>query len=87
MTNEEIEKLKKCWVDDPVWDIETTEGFESSYPELLKFRLLMEEIWRHRRHRRDAIHAQHWNQFLLETSGLRISVERAEERGEKDDTR
>ena len=37
-TQEEIEKLKKNWLADPEWDIETTEGFEEHAEELLKFR-------------------------------------------------
>jgi len=36
---EEIEKLKKSWLEDPCWDIECTEGFEEHEQELLAFRL------------------------------------------------
>jgi hypothetical protein len=37
-TAEEIENLKKSWMRDSCWDIETTEGFEEHHDELLKFR-------------------------------------------------
>lgn len=33
-TPEEIEQLKKNWMQDPCWDIEDTEGFEEHYEEL-----------------------------------------------------
>lgn len=37
-TQEEIEKLKKSWLNDPCWDIEDTDGFEEHHDELLLFR-------------------------------------------------
>jgi len=37
-TQDEIEKLKKNWREDPCWDIELTEGFEEHLVELLAFR-------------------------------------------------
>ena len=37
-TQEEIEKLKKDWLEDPCWDIELTEGFEEHEADLLVFR-------------------------------------------------
>ena len=37
-TQDEIEKLKKNWMEDPCWDIELTEGFEEHLVELLAFR-------------------------------------------------
>lgn len=36
-TREEIEALKRNWKADPIWDIETTEGFEDHKDELLQF--------------------------------------------------
>ncbi len=36
-TPEDIEALKKSWVDDPCWDIECTDGFEAHYDELLAY--------------------------------------------------
>lgn len=37
-TLEEIQELKIAWRNDPVWDIEDTEGFEDYYDELLAYR-------------------------------------------------
>jgi hypothetical protein len=36
-TREEIEKLKRDWLADGVWDIEDTEGFQAHREELLAF--------------------------------------------------
>lgn len=36
-TREEVEKLKRDWVYDPCWDIETTDGFEEYKDELKAF--------------------------------------------------
>jgi hypothetical protein len=33
-TREEIENLKTGWLQDPIWDIESTEGFEEHKEEL-----------------------------------------------------
>ena len=44
-TREEVEKLKREWVSDPIWDIEDTEGFEEYREELLEFALKQQEIW------------------------------------------
>ena len=41
-TQEEVEKLKWEWVNDPCWDIEETEGFEEYKEVLLEFRKLHE---------------------------------------------
>ena len=41
-SKEQIEDLKKDWLDDPCWDIEDTEGFEEHRTELQLFRLKME---------------------------------------------
>jgi len=37
-TQTELQKLKSNWLNDPCWDIETTEGFEEHWDELFKFR-------------------------------------------------
>lgn len=42
-TKAELDALKINWMSDPCWDIETTEGFEAHYDELLAFRLETEE--------------------------------------------
>lgn len=36
-SREEVENLKKNWLEDPCYDIETTEGFEEYKEELLEF--------------------------------------------------
>ena len=41
-----IEKLKRDWQNDPCWDIEETKGFEDHYTELLSFRLEKEREWK-----------------------------------------
>lgn len=37
-TPEQIETLKRDWLDDPIFDLEDTEGFKSAYQELRAFR-------------------------------------------------
>ena len=37
-TTQQLEDLKKQWIQDPIWDIEETEDFESHKLELLMFR-------------------------------------------------
>ena len=44
-TNEDIEALKKSWMADPCWDIETTEGFEFHKDALYTFRERQENEW------------------------------------------
>jgi len=44
-TKDEIEKLKAAWVADPIWDLETEEGFEAHHDELLAYRQQMEAAW------------------------------------------
>lgn len=43
---EEVEKLKKDWLQDPIWDIESTEGFEEHKEELTAFHDQMREKWK-----------------------------------------
>ena len=45
-SEQDIEKLKRDWQNDPCWDIEETEGFEDHYAELLSFRLEKERKWK-----------------------------------------
>lgn len=42
-TQDEIQALKDNWVQDPCWDIETTDGFEEHHDELLAWRMDLEE--------------------------------------------
>jgi len=44
-TEKEIRDLKRCWRNDPCWDIEDTEGFEAHKQELLAFRLQCKKEW------------------------------------------
>jgi hypothetical protein len=48
-TYEEIDLLKSQWTADPIWDIETTPGFEEHKTELLAYRKHMEQFWVKRR--------------------------------------
>lgn len=41
-TKQDIENLKRQWLNDPCWDIEDTEGFEDYKKELLEYRLSIE---------------------------------------------
>jgi hypothetical protein len=43
-TNDEIEALKNNWRRDPVWDIETTPGFEEHKAQLHEYRLEHERL-------------------------------------------
>ena len=45
----EIEDLKRQWKNDPIWDIEDTEGFEDHKAELLSYRKECEKEWEERR--------------------------------------
>jgi hypothetical protein len=44
-TREEVEELKRQWLNDNIWDIETTEGFEEYHDELWSFRVVKEQEW------------------------------------------
>jgi hypothetical protein len=45
-TVEDVVNLEYQWVDDPIWDLENTPGFEAYHEELLAFRLKTEADWR-----------------------------------------
>jgi hypothetical protein len=45
ITRADVERLKKDWFSDPIWDIEQTEGFEQYQAELLAYRLECEAKW------------------------------------------
>lgn len=44
-TRAEVDLLKKQWLEDPCWDIETAEGFEEYADELIAFREHQEVNW------------------------------------------
>jgi len=45
-TREEIEALKASWKNDPIWDLEDTEGFEEYRDELVAFQKEQEAKWK-----------------------------------------
>jgi hypothetical protein len=45
-THEEIDELKRQWEGDPIWDLETTPGFEAHYEELLTYSSVKQASWR-----------------------------------------
>lgn len=45
-TQQEIQALKDNWLNDPIWEIERTEGFEEYAPELKVFREEWEAKWK-----------------------------------------
>ena len=45
-TRQQVEKLKTDWIEDPVWDIFDTEGYESYREELESFQAEWEEKWK-----------------------------------------
>jgi len=65
-STEEIEKLKRNWLADPCWDIETTEGFEDHVEELLNFRRSTEtEFEAKKKEREDKRH-----EFVMGQTGV-----------------
>jgi hypothetical protein len=44
-TSEQVEALKRNWLNDPVWDIEDTPGFEAHRDELAAFHQQMRAEW------------------------------------------
>lgn len=57
-TTEEIQELKIAWRNDPIWDIEDTEGFEEHYDELLTYRKRVEQKREDQRNRELALKAE-----------------------------
>ena len=45
-TKEEVEELKRNWMNDPCWDIENTQGFTEWYEDLYAFRMEKEYEWK-----------------------------------------
>lgn len=48
-TRQDVDALIDNWKADPCWDLETTEGFEEYYDELLEYRQWKEIEWREER--------------------------------------
>lgn len=53
VTRSDVDKLKSDWVQDPVWDIYDTEGFEKYSDELKKFQQEKEKEWEQQRLERE----------------------------------
>jgi polyhydroxyalkanoate synthesis regulator phasin len=49
-TREEVEALKRNWLNDSCWDIYETEGFEEYREELKEFQANQEEKWKAQRY-------------------------------------
>ena len=49
----DLQELNRQWVADPCWDIESTEGFDAHYDELLAFRKETEARWARERQERN----------------------------------
>ena len=45
-TRHQVELLKAKWIEDPLWDIEDTQGFEDQHDELKQFRQAMQARWK-----------------------------------------
>ncbi len=45
-TTEELDELKRYWLEDPFYDLEDADGFEEHVEELRAFRLEQEDRWR-----------------------------------------
>ncbi len=58
MTRHDIEVLKAGWLCGPLWDIETTPGFEAHVCELHAFRLATEARWKAAGDTREAADAE-----------------------------
>jgi len=54
-SEEDIKQLKENWFEDPVWDIETTEGFEYHKKELLQYKLECEKCWNEEQEKEEVV--------------------------------
>lgn len=85
-TAEQLWKLKRQWASDPCWDIETTEGYELHYAELLEYRLLCEVRWNMAREERIAAYAAKigaGKRLAEYVMGLENRIEALENRGKE----
>ena len=85
-SREEIEGLKRQWLSDTNWDIETTEGFEEHTSELLKFRLDTERKFQEKEERRvldKCLKLDISPELLKYIEGLEYQVKRLAERIER----
>lgn len=57
ITREDVEKLKAGWAEDPMWDLEDTEGFEAYHDELKAFSDAKKAEWEARREEQERKHA------------------------------
>ncbi|QMI49700.1 hypothetical protein [Burkholderia sp. MBR-1] len=61
-TEQEISVLKREWLEDPHWDLESTDGFADHVDELKAFRLAQQQRWRE----------QHTERMLTKASELGV---------------
>ena len=59
-TAQEIERLKRDWLDDPCYDLYGAEGFEEHEEELREFQTMTERRWEAERAEREAKEAARW---------------------------
>ena len=64
-TREEIEELKRQWTRNPIWDIETSEGFEEYHKELEVYSLEWRIKWEHENLDRFIRHPDHFHPVSL----------------------
>lgn len=53
-TRSDIDALKANWLNDPIWDLENTEGYEAHRAELLQFRQDCEAEWAAKQREKEA---------------------------------
>jgi hypothetical protein len=56
----DLEQLKRDWLGDGTWDIETTTGYEAHEDELRRFRLQQERKWEEEKRQATTDHARQW---------------------------
>lgn len=82
-TKMDVEDLKSQWVADPIWDIESTEGFEEHYDELVAFREAKQIEWDRLRSEKIQGIAEKLNcspELVVFIDGLIGRIDRLEER-------
>lgn len=70
-TDEEIDELKRQWEGDPIWELETTPGFEAHYEELLAYSSIKQASWRHKM----SVEQAHWRKQAEQMSHFDLMVQ------------
>jgi hypothetical protein len=80
-TRDEVEDLKRQWLQDPIWDLEDSgEGFEAYHDELLAFRLEKEAEWERLIEERLRADAEAWGVDVATASEIQALTAQAHER-------